>query len=266
MAIPSQPGISALTVEDALKASEVFLDPVLRKGKLMVDDATKVATTLTVADVLVKARGQSLIDRLITQLPKQTESGIPGKRAIVVRAAVTHLWAIHVALIEACDTCDVKQILYNSKNQRVVDGLLDLISLEGIYPALSPGVGIPIERRVKSVLQAGVAARHAEELGPNEDVNLDLLKEVVDGLSRIVLDGDKAVNPVIRERNLVDVISGCGELAYGNSCGDTNQSNGYKAVLDRLLDEYVKILTVIYVYHFPSAFHARSLFLQYYPG
>lgn len=188
--------------------------------------------------------GQSLVDRLITQLPERTETHLPKKRAAVLRAAVTHLRAVHVALIEASDTYDPKQILYDSRDQRVVDGILDLISLEGIYPALSPGVGIPIERRVKSVLQAGVAARHVAEIDHNEDVNLDLLKEVVDGLSKVILAGDKGVNPAIRERNLVDVICGCGELAYGHPYENINQSNEYRVLLEQLLDEYVKTLIV----------------------
>lgn len=112
--------------------------------------------------------------------------------------------------------------------------------MEGIYPALSPGVGIPIERRVKTVLQAGVAARHVAEIGHNEEINLDLLKEVLNGLSNIILGGDKGVNPAIRERTLIDVVCGCGELAYGHPYESTEQSNEYRVILERLLDEYVK--------------------------
>jgi len=199
-----------------------------------------VGPILTILDVLVKARGQSLVDCLITHLPKQTRTDFPDQRALVLRAAVTHLGEIHLALIGSSDTSDAKQTLYNSKDRRVIDGLLDLISLEGIYPALSPGVGIPIERRVKTVLQAGVAARHVAEIGHNEEINLDLLKEVLNGLSNIILAGDKGVNPAIRERTLVDVICGCGELAYGHPYESTEQSNEYRVILDRLLDEYVK--------------------------
>lgn len=199
---------------------------------------------MIIPDDLVKARGQSLIERLVTQLLKHSETHLPEKRALVLRTAISHLWAIHVALIGSSDSCDAKQTLYNSRDRRVIDGLLDLISLEYIYPALSPGVGIPIERRVKSVLQAGVAARHGTEIGQNESIDLNLLKEVVNGLSRIVVAGDNGVNPAIRERNLVDVICGCGELAYGLSYEESNQSNGYRVLLEKLLDEYVNTLTV----------------------
>lgn len=223
--------------------------------------AAEVDTILIIQDVLVKARSQSLVDRLLTQLPEQTETELPKRRAAVLRAAISRLWDIHIALIEESVTCDVTQILYNSGNRRIIDGLLDLISLEGIYPALSPGVGIPIERRVKSVLQAGVAVRHVAEIGRKEDVDLNLLKEVADGLSKIVLAGNNGVNHAIRERNLVDVISGCGELAYGHSFEKANQTNEYRVLLEQLLDEYVNTLTVTNESLLSSSFRASRLFL-----
>lgn len=218
-------------------------------------------TILIILDVLVKARGQSLVDRLITQLPKPNGTDLPERRALVLRAAVTHLWDIHVALIGSSDIHDAKQTLYNPKYRRVIDGLLDLISLEGIYPALSLGVGIPIERRVKSVLQAGVAARYEAEIGHDRHIHLDVLKEVVNGLSKIVLAGGNGVNSAIRERNLVDIICGCGELAYGNSYENTYQSNKYRVLLEQLLDEYVKTLTVTYASFLSRSFRISKRFL-----
>ena len=205
----------------------------------MLDDA-EVDTNPVNLGNLVKTRGQSLVERLTAQLSEQADTESLSKRAVAIRAALSHLWDIHVALIKASATCDVSQFLYNSGNRRVIDGLLDLISLEGIYPALSPGVGIPIERRVKSVLQAGVSARHVAEIGYEEGSDLRLLKEVIDNLSKIVLAGDKGLNHAIRERSLVDVICGCGELAYGHSYGNIIQSNEYRLLLELLLDEYVR--------------------------
>ncbi len=195
---------------------------------------------LIFSENLVQARGKSVVERLITQLPDNSERGLRNPTAVVVKAAVSHLWDIHGALVAASGICDAKQTLYNTKTRRVIDGLLDLISLEGIYPALSPGVGIPIERRVKSVLQAGVAARPVlSDLGNRQNKDVDLLREVVDGLSKIALAGNEGINPAVRERTLVDVICGCGDLAYGPSNGDRNQSNIYRRLFDQMLDEYV---------------------------
>ncbi len=182
-----------------------------------------------------------MIDRLISQQSIRGDEELRNPRAVVVNAAISLLSDIHAAVIEAPDTA---QTLYNIKNRRTIDSLLDLISLEGIYPALSPGVGIPIERRVRSVLQAGAAARPLAITDTREDGDLDLLKDVVSGLNPIILAGDRGVNHFVRERTFVDVICGCAELAYGPSAVDDNQNNEHERLLDQMLKMYVMVLNV----------------------
>ncbi|KAH0562523.1 hypothetical protein GP486_002783 [Trichoglossum hirsutum] len=98
-------------------------------------------------------------------------------------------------------------------------GLFDLVSLEGIYPLLSPGVGIPLERRVKSVLPVGVIARQAPS-SSTKDWSASLLQEVVDCLQGICLNRRIGLGPICQERVLVDLISACGELAFGPNVED----------------------------------------------
>ena len=68
---------------------------------------------------------------------------------------------IHEALCKTPDN-EVRVLLLEPEHRQAVEGLLDLVSLEGIYPNLSPGVGIPINNRVKSVLQKGYIAKPSE--------------------------------------------------------------------------------------------------------
>ena len=121
-----------------------------------------------------------------------------------------------------------------ASSRRVIDGLLDLVTLEGIYPLLSPGVGIPLEQRIKSLLPASVTATPAEDAvySISED---ELLQDSVDALYDIATEGPDDLQTIIRSRSLVDVIAGCGQLAFRPE----NQIEKYKTVFQRALQEYV---------------------------
>ncbi|KAI9679531.1 MAG: hypothetical protein M1817_005553 [Caeruleum heppii] len=126
-------------------------------------------------------------------------------------------------------------------NRRLVYGLLDLITLEGIYPLLSPGVGIPLERRVRSVLATGLATTNPsptpEKRRAHEEVRL--LREIVDCLHQVLQHGLPPLSSILRERSLVDVISATGELAYSPYIEEPGIHSRYKLILTELLDEYV---------------------------
>lgn len=124
----------------------------------------------------------------------------------------------------------------NLSDQKIVNALLDLISLEGIYPSLSPGVGVPTERRVKSVLQVGRVTRPSLT---DDNRDEDLLGEVCNRL-RLVAEGESSwLITSLQERILVDLIAGLGELAYNNSVKDEISRILYDRRLRSLLDRYV---------------------------
>lgn len=126
-------------------------------------------------------------------------------------------------------------MLQSSSSRRVVDGLLDLISLEGIYPCLSPNVGIPIERRVRSVLQGGVVTQPVMEAQRGGD----LLAEIIDGLYPVVKEGSNGLGLALRERTLVDVVAGAGQLAFDPSKSAGQIQKRYGIVFKVLLEQYV---------------------------
>lgn len=146
---------------------------------------------------------------------------------------------IHYALCRTSHAQKSPTPLQDSKNRKIVDGLLDLISLEGIYPSLSPGVGIPIERRVRTVLQGGVITRTLSEEGDEEPRNKLLLTKIVDSLGTIPESNEVGLRLALQERTLVDLIAGLSELAYSPLYQDGHSSADHAAALKRLLDGYV---------------------------
>ncbi len=158
-------------------------------------------------------------------------------RVSIIRRALELLLRIHRALKE--ETLEASGLIQDLSKRKTVDGLLDLISLEGIYPCLSPGVGIPIERRVKSVLQNGVVTK----ISPSGEGRLqsevqNLLVEICLALDEILEDGNGLAHNV-QERTFVDLIAGFGELAYYPLLEDKSSKSPYSPRLNRLLDRYV---------------------------
>lgn len=129
--------------------------------------------------------------------------------------------------------------LQNPSQQKTVDGLLDLISLEGIYPFLSPGVGVPIERRVRSVLQGGLVSKPSPANDGAAQEERSLLAEICDRLYGIAQGEGEGLTSSLQERTLVDLIAGLGDLAYAPLLQDQNLGKQHDRMLRSLLDRYV---------------------------
>lgn len=160
-------------------------------------------------------------------------------RHLIIEKSLHLLLDIHDGLSQNGTSFGAPDKLHNTDHQKIVDGLLDLISLEGIYPLLSPGVGIPIERRVKSVLQGGLVTRPS----PAADFvcrqeGRALLSQICRQLYGILNSNGTGLGPSVQERTLVDVIAGWGELAWAPSFKDEHaKENG--RMLQSLLDGFV---------------------------
>lgn len=157
-------------------------------------------------------------------------------RAIIIQRALVLLAEIHRATKN--DPLAVSDLTKDLSKCKTVDGLLDLISLEGIYPCLSVGVGIPIERRVTSVLRNGVVTRASSSGNGPQFQGPSLLATTCLALDEILKDGVGLASH-IQERTLVDLIAGYGELAYFHSVESTSSNSIYSYELKRLLDRYV---------------------------
>lgn len=103
--------------------------------------------------------------------------------------------------------------IFNPNDRRIITALLDLLALEGIYPCLIPGLGVPVERRAKAILPSS----HTTPQGRKGVQETRILVEVIIALLAILEDGKGEVFELLRERCLVDVLAGCGELAFNPS-------------------------------------------------
>lgn len=190
---------------------------------------------------------RSLLEILSQHLPAGTEDD-GSKRTVVVERALDILFRIHAAFVKPVDQANSSPqpnhvsedaALEDAKRRRVLHALLDLISLEGIYPSLSSGVGIPLQRRVISVLPAGVIAQQQDKIAHDKPQHEFLLQHIMNTLSDIIFDPRPSIQPVIRGRILSDLISAAADLAYNPSVPHLDTEGKYREILFKLIDEYV---------------------------
>jgi hypothetical protein len=194
-------------------------------------------------DEILKSRGDSLVE-ILSQSVTGEEGQNEAPRTLVIGRALTLLNAIHRAFVDTGQE-DVyiqavgtgqEALVEDARRRRALHALLDLISLEGIYPFLSPGVGIPLEQRVMSVLPVGVVAKQSSPQSSTKTECGDLLHRVVDNVLSILGDERSSIQPLIRARILPDLISGAAELAFGSQSTSRN-SDIYKYKFHTLIDQ-----------------------------
>lgn len=172
-------------------------------------------------------------------------------REIVIRKALDILSSIHTAFTTPANDeaghiqtgNDGNVALEDAKRRRMLHALLDLISLEGIYPSLSAGVGVPLQQRVISVLPAGVIAKQASshsDTKPNDELLLD---QVLTVLCDIVFDVRPSIQPVIRGRILSDMISGASDLAFNSKNLSPGKKHRHEGAFAKIVEEYAFVLS-----------------------
>ncbi|KAL2011041.1 hypothetical protein VTN00DRAFT_3759 [Thermoascus crustaceus] len=214
-------------VKQAFESANEFLTPVLKREEIQ------------------KARGDSLVEILSRKLPNYTPGDVPA-RADVIRKALSILTSIHVAFatpveddeeLAHADSKEEDAALEDAKRRRALHALLDLISLEGIYPSLSQGVGIPLEKRVISVLPAGVIAKQAPVPANTNPQDEALLDETLRVLVDILFDDRPSIQPVVRGRILTDIISGTADLAFNSKTLSSDAKVRYQQIFQKIIDE-----------------------------
>ncbi|KAJ5690748.1 hypothetical protein N7462_005140 [Penicillium macrosclerotiorum] len=209
-------------IRDAFSAANSFLNPEIQK-----------------------LQGQSLLEILNYQVDPSIVSD-DARRVAVIKKALDILSHIHVAFVAPVEDPDTVQQLQqeneepsleDAKRRRMLHAILDLISLEGIYPSLSSGVGIPLQQRVISVLPAGVIAKQTQVTHSSVPHNEALLECIMRVLLNITLDDRPSIQPVIRGRILSDLISGAADLAFNPHLHYSDDRIIYQKEFSRLIDE-----------------------------
>lgn len=175
-------------------------------------------------------------------------------RTSVIGKALDILSRIHAAFTAEEDQSQVSPetedvALEDAKRRRILHALLDLVSLEGIYPSLSTGVGIPLQQRVISVLPAGVIAKQSDAPTSGKPHDELLLNHILLTLSDIITDTRPSIQPVVRGRILSDIISGSLDLAFNSKSISAERRDYYQNVASRVIEEYVPIIDCLFVAH-----------------
>ncbi|KAH8425005.1 RTP1/Tango6 family protein [Aspergillus melleus] len=190
---------------------------------------------------LQKSRGSSLLD-ILAKAVSDTSLDDASKRANVIDRALNILARIHSAFVAPVnDTEEPVQSAEDAaredaKRRRLLHALLDLIAIEGVYPSLSSGVGIPLQQRVISILPAGVIAQDPKT-AKNSSENEPLLDRIISTLSDIVLDARPSIQPVVRGRILSDIISGVAELAFNSQSLEVERKEWYRNVFTDVIKD-----------------------------
>ncbi|KAI5301155.1 hypothetical protein KEM55_002040 [Ascosphaera atra] len=130
--------------------------------------------------------------------------------------------------------------LEDARRRRALHALLDLISLEGIYPSLSPGVAIPLEKRVISVLPAGVVAKQDQPTPEDASKRPSaerLLALITSELGAILRDPAEGIQQLILNRSLPDIISASAEVAFNCSTLSPFEFNQSETVFNYVISK-----------------------------
>ena len=175
-----------------------------------------------------------------------TSAGEKDMRRAVIGRALDLLDAIHRAFAtpvtdEGSSRYTRAEIgntdLEDARRRQIIHALLDLISLEGIYPSLSSGVGIPLQQRVISVLPAGIIAKQTTIPASSTPHDGILLARVMRILVDIVLDERDSIQPIIRSRILSDLISGLSDLAFNPNTMPSERKMQDQKAFQVIIDE-----------------------------
>ncbi|KAL8716876.1 MAG: hypothetical protein Q9225_005823 [Loekoesia sp. 1 TL-2023] len=164
-------------------------------------------------------RGQSgsIIDILLSQddiaSPNSDDRYNIKQRKQVIARTLRLIQDLHASCNTSSNALDQLEPLARQKGQKVVDALLDLLVLEGIYPSLTPGVGVPVECRLKSILKGGFSTRPLNEASGGRPEDQQLLTDIVGSIAPISLSRT-GLAPIIRQRICVDLLAAVGELAF----------------------------------------------------
>lgn len=197
-----------------------------------------VATNLSTAAAEKASQGRSIIDVVFGQDNVKAQISYDERHAQrrrdVIDKALSNVRDLHASHGDSTIGVDQQEAVANQRSRKVVDALLDLVVLEGIYPSLSSGVGVPVERRLKSALK-GFTTRSLSEKSGGRPEDQQLLSGIVECLYPIYLSNIGLATSV-QERVSVDLIAALGELAFSPAFDTRTRqhfTSTFKDIIDR---------------------------------
>ncbi|KAL8935607.1 MAG: hypothetical protein Q9211_004613 [Gyalolechia sp. 1 TL-2023] len=185
--------------------------------------ADKVIETLGLADYR-QVQGRSIFELLSSDddITSHNSGDEPDnqRRRKIINKTLRLVQGLHAE--SNSNGSDQPGTLASQNGQKVVDALLDLLVLEGVYFSLSPGVGVPVERRLKSALSGGFSTRPLDKASGGRPGDQQLLTDIIDSLHPVFLSR-KGLAPSINQRMFADLIAAAGELAFSPSLEATTR-------------------------------------------
>ncbi|KAL8722937.1 MAG: hypothetical protein Q9181_007390, partial [Wetmoreana brouardii] len=155
-------------------------------------------------------------------------------RQKVIEKALDLIDSVHNAFCITDSSLGQSEPLTSQRNQKILDALIDLVVIEGIYPSLAPDVGVPMERRVKSALKGDLVTKPLSQNRSGQLEDEELLVTIVRRLYALVLS-QKGLASSIQDRVSVDLIAAASQVAFSRSCDVANKQDGF-AALEYLID------------------------------
>ncbi|KKA24085.1 Protein required for cell viability [Rasamsonia emersonii CBS 393.64] len=186
------------SLREIFDAANEFLRPVLKRG--------------THSDEIRNARGNSLVEILGRHLSPQVQEE-DSLRSLVIEKALLILTDIHLGFATSVEN---EESFLSADPQTQDAALEDAKRRQGIYPSLSQGVGVPLEKRVISSLPTGVIAKQASVSATNKLQNESLLHRIITPLVDILFDERPGIQPLVRGRILSDILCGSADLAFNS--------------------------------------------------
>src|SRR6266480_211332 len=198
------------SVDEAVAEEHEFLSPVFPRGIISkIHLASPKICSKFKGTLENKSVTETLADQIYGVQLSEVEKKIA--RQHVLRRTCSLLETIHKAIIRETSSQDGDQqdVTFDSSLYSAVMALVDLLTLEGIYPSLPQGVVSPAERRKKSLLYTKVPPQ--VPLSENLQFSNHILRHT---FNPILLDKQQGVQPFLRERIISDIVLGNVNLAF----------------------------------------------------
>jgi hypothetical protein len=192
-------------------------------------EAIQSASTFLSASVATET-GLSVVQLLHNAIPPSAKAAKPGstRTSEVVTYSLLLLRATHAAVL-----AEKRQL--GVKGWRQVNALIEVIVILGLYRSLTPGVGVPESRRIKSILL--IKERQPEML--SEDERVLLLESIISEFTEIVEQGGE-IGQNLQRRHLIAILSGLTELSFNPSI-PIHQRNIWKVKYENFVSKYLPL-------------------------
>lgn len=170
-----------------------------------------------------------------TTLVHQLHNAIPSAREPLLQSLSQQSQVVlySLDLLQEVNSASLNEnIQLGIKDWRQVNALIEITLILGLYRVLSPGVGVPENRRIKSVL----LDRERSQYAFHDQERMPLLQAITSRLEGILVEGGE-IGETLKRKHTIDILSGMVELSYNPLFPDSERKE-YEARYKTFLLRY----------------------------